>query len=46
MAGDATLIGLESEHHLTDVLYRWLGSRPDELQEIRRSPDGPVAVCR
>lgn len=45
MAGDATLIGPEPQHHLTDAMYRWLASRPGELQAIRQiRPDGPLAV--
>jgi hypothetical protein len=45
MAGDATLIGPQPEHHLTDAMYRWLADRPEELEAIRhRRPDGPLAV--
>lgn len=45
MAGDATLIGPDPEHQLTDAMYRWLTSRPDELRAIRSSrPEGPLAV--
>lgn len=45
MAGDATLIGPQPVHHLTDAMYRWLASRPDQMEAIRRSrPDGPLAV--
>ncbi len=45
MAGDATLIGPQPRHHLTDALYRWLDAHPQELQHVRAErPDGPLAI--
>lgn len=37
MAGDATLIGPRPVHHMTDAMYHWLASRPDQMEAIRRS---------
>jgi endonuclease/exonuclease/phosphatase family metal-dependent hydrolase len=45
MAGDATLIGPQPRHHLTDALYRWLDTHPEELKKVRRErPEGPLAI--
>jgi hypothetical protein len=45
MAGDATLIGPQPRHHLTDALYRWLDEHPEELEHVRtKHPEGPLAI--
>ena len=45
MAGDATLIGPQPRHHLTDALHRWHEQHPEELEQVRtQRPDGPLAI--
>jgi endonuclease/exonuclease/phosphatase family metal-dependent hydrolase len=45
MAGDATLIGPQPRHRLTDALYRWLEEHPEDLERVRTErPDGPLAI--
>lgn len=45
VAGDATLIGPRTAHHLRDALYRWLEDHPAEAERIRSEhPNGPLAT--
>jgi hypothetical protein len=45
MAGDATLIGPQPRHRLTDALYQWLAEHPEDLERVRAErPDGPLAI--
>ncbi len=45
MAGDATLIGPQPRHHLSDALYRWHDQHPEDLQHVRmQRPEGPLAI--